>query len=151
MVNKTTFITAHEAALRGLPAGVRGDQVLVHCLEPRSDKEGRSHCDAHKEVAASVHSAHANKDRGDMGGAKCKSCDHLSPLLLCGRLGQISLPALNRLEIVDQWLDGLHAGVFAVLVCELSRQSFCNTGLGGNQLPPAGAGLFQLALEIFND
>lgn len=27
---KTTFITAHEAALRGLPAGVRGDQALVH-------------------------------------------------------------------------------------------------------------------------
>lgn len=35
-IKKATWVSAHEAALRGLPEAVRGDQVLAHALGPRS-------------------------------------------------------------------------------------------------------------------
>lgn len=37
-MEQNTFIHAHEAALAGLPAGVRNDQALVHLFAPQKER-----------------------------------------------------------------------------------------------------------------
>ena len=61
------------------------------------------------------------------------------------------LPALDFLQVGEQRLHGLDAGVFSVAVDDLARQRFCHPALGCDLLPCAGAALAQLALHVVDD
>lgn len=78
-------------------------------------------------------------------------CGGLHGSDLHSRLWQLALTAFYGHEIVQQGLNGLHAGVVAVVVSDFSRERFCYSCLAGYLLPPGRAGLLELAFEVVND
>ena len=76
---------------------------------------------------------------------------------LCGlgsgcEFGQLLLPTLHSVEVVNQRLDCLNAGVLACgVVSKFSGQCFCNARLVCYQLPACGANFTQFAFEVFDD
>jgi len=63
----------------------------------------------------------------------------------------MALAALNLLQVSQQRLDGLNAGVLAVAVNDLPRQGLGNAALQGDLLPRPRAALAQPALDVIDD
>jgi len=93
-MQKTTFIHVAEAALAGLPARVRGDQALVHCLVLHASNKGQEKRQIHERVVAQFNGVVANDKAKHVNETKSESAQgHGSgPLLLCGGLFELVQP-----------------------------------------------------------
>jgi hypothetical protein len=112
---RKTWVHAADAALLGLPAAVRHDQLMTHCLEPHAHKKGEAHADCRKRVAVGVHGEHCGGDGTQMNGAKNEALYHLSPLPVSGAALLFAPPEgmKQRFRLLSANLAGLPASEFA--------------------------------------
>lgn len=71
--------------------------------------------------------------------------------LFFAALSRTCLLAIQLMEVIKNWLNGLNAWVLSVFVGDLSRECFCNTASLGNCFPAIGAFFFKTPLQVIND